>query len=83
MAENLIGKVTHWFGNINVAGIDLTDTLTVGDRIHVLGHTTDFEQGITSMQMLHQDVSEAKRGDSVGIRLEERARVGDDVFKVT
>ncbi|MBN1976138.1 MAG: translation elongation factor-like protein [Anaerolineae bacterium] len=82
MAEKLIGKVSHWFGNINVAGIELTAKLAVGDRIHVLGHTTDFEQEIKSMQILHQDVSEAGRGDDVGVKLKSRVRVGDKVYKV-
>ncbi|MFL7794455.1 MAG: translation elongation factor-like protein [Anaerolineae bacterium] len=82
MAEKLIGKVSHWFDNINVAGIELTAKLSVGDRIHVLGHTTDFEQEIKSMQILHQDVSEAGRGDDVGVKLKSRVRVGDKVYKV-
>jgi len=82
MAEKLIGMVSHWFGNIMVAGIDLTSKLAVGDRVHILGHTTDFEQEIKSMQIVHQDVSEADRGDDVGVKLEARARVGDEVYKV-
>ena len=82
MAEKLIGKVSHWFGNINVAGIELTAKLAVGDRIHVLGHTTDLEQEIKSMQILHQDVSQAGRGDDVGVKLKSRVRVGDKVYKV-
>jgi len=82
MAEKLIGTVSHWFGNIMVAGIDLTSKLAVGDRVHILGHTTDFEQEIKSMQIMHQDVSEADRGDDVGVKLEARARVGDKVYKV-
>jgi selenocysteine-specific translation elongation factor len=82
MAEKLIGTVSHWFGNIMVAGIDLTSKLAVGDRVHILGHTTDFEQEIKSMQIMHQDVSEADRGDDVGVKLEARARVGDEVYKV-
>jgi putative protease len=82
MAEKLIGKVSHWFGNIKVAGIELTDKLAVGDRIHILGHTTDFEQEITSMQIMHQDVSEAGRGDDIGVKLKSRARAGDKVYKV-
>jgi len=83
MAEKLIGKVNHWFGNIGVAGIELTDKLTVGDRIHILGHTTDFEQDVTSMQIMHQDVTKAGRGDDVGVKVLFRARVGDRVYKVT
>ena len=82
MAEKLIGKVSHWFGNINVAGIELKAKLAVGDHIHVLGHTTDFEQEIKSMQILHQGVSEAGRGDDVGVKLKSRVRVGDKVYKV-
>jgi selenocysteine-specific translation elongation factor len=82
MAEKLIGTVSHWFGNIKVAGIDLTSKLAVGDRVHILGHTTDFEQEIKSMQIMHQDVSEAGRGDDVGVKLKARARVGDKVYKV-
>ena len=83
MAEELIGKVNHWFGKIGVAGIELTDKLTVGDRIHVLGHTTDFEQEVTSMQIMHQDVAEAGPGDNIGIKVQFRARTGDRVYKVT
>ncbi len=83
MAEQLIGKVNHWFGRIDVAGIELTDRLAVGDSIHVLGHTTDFEQEITSMQIMHQDVSEAGPGDDVAVKVQFRARVSDRVYKVT
>jgi translation elongation factor EF-1alpha len=83
MAEKLIGSVNHWFGRIGVAGIALTDKLAVGDRIHIQGHTTDFEQEITSMQIMHQDVSEAGPGDDVGVKVEFRARRGDRVYKVT
>jgi translation elongation factor EF-Tu-like GTPase len=82
MAEKLVGKVSHWFGNIGVAGIELTHGLSVGDQIHVLGHTTDFEQEVTSMQMLHQDISEAAAGDHVGVKVRFRARPGDRVYKV-
>ena len=83
MAEKQIGKVSHWFGNISVAGFELTDKLAVGDRIHILGHTTDFEQDVTSMQIDRKEVTEVGPGDDVGIKLESRARVGDTVFKVT
>jgi putative protease len=82
MAEKLVGKVSHWFGNIKVAGIELTGKLAVGDRVHVLGHTTDFEQEIKSMQIMHEEVGEAGRGDDVGVKLKSRVRVGDKVYKV-
>jgi translation elongation factor EF-1alpha len=83
VAEKLIGKVNHWFGKIGVIGISLTGELAVGDRIHIRGHTTDFEQEVTSMQIMHQDVAEASPGDDVGVKVQSRARTGDRVFKVT
>jgi hypothetical protein len=83
MEEKLIGRVNHWFGKIGVAGIELTDELAVGDHIHLLGHTTDFDQDVTSMQIMHQDVAAAGPGDDVGIKAQFRARVGDRVYKVT
>jgi hypothetical protein len=83
MEEKLIGRVNHWFGKIGVAGIELTDRLAVGDHIHLLGHTTDFDQDVTSMQIMHQDVAAAGPGDDVGIKVQFRARVGDRVYRVT
>ena len=83
MEEKLIGRVNHWFGKIGVAGVELTDELAVGDHIHLLGHTTDFDQDVTSMQIMHQDVAAAGPGDDVGIKVQFRARVGDRVYKVT
>ncbi len=80
--EELIGRVSHWYRKIGVIGVILSGHLAVGDTIHVWGHTTDFEQEVTSMQILHQDVSEARPGDSVGIKVAHRARVGDRVYKV-
>ncbi len=83
MPEELVGEVSHWFGNINVAGIKLSDTLSLGDRVRIAGHTTDFEQDITSMQVEHEDVVEASPGDEVGIKLKSRARPGDGVYRVS
>ena len=83
MPEQMIGRVNHWFGKLSVAGVELTDALAVGDRIHILGHTTDFEQEVTSMQIMHQDVAQAGPGDDVGIRVQFRARIGDRVYRVT
>lgn len=82
MAEELIGEVSHWFGGINVAGITLSGELSLGDRVHIVGHTTDFEQEITSMQVRNEDVAEASPGDEVGIKVESRARPGDSVYRV-
>ncbi|MBM3149879.1 MAG: translation elongation factor-like protein, partial [Chloroflexi bacterium] len=66
-----------------VAGIDLTGTLQVGDKIHIKGHTTDVELTVESMQIHNANVTEAKAGDAVGIKVTDRVRPGDHVYKVT
>lgn len=77
-----VGKVTHYFGHISVAAVWLTDRLQLGDRIHVLGHTSDFEQDVTSMQFEHQPLEVAEKGKEIGLLVVERARRGDTVYKV-
>jgi len=79
--EKLIGKISHYFGNINVGIIELTDTLKKGDKIHIKGHSTDFEQEIDSMQVEHQDIETAKSGDAVGIKVAQKVKEGDEVYK--
>ena len=83
MPEIEIGKVSEFFARPVVAGIDLTAPLKVGDKIHILGHTTDMELTVESMQINNANIQEAKAGDSVGIKLSDRSRSGDTVYKVT
>jgi len=77
-----VGKVTHFFSKINVAVVDLTTTLSVGDHIRIQGPTTDFEQTVDSMQIEHQDVKTAKKGQSIGLKVKERVREKDTVYKI-
>jgi len=83
MPEEVIGKVTDFFARPVVAGIELTATLKLGDTIHIKGYTTDMELTVDSMQINNVDVKEAKAGDAVGIKVSERVRRGDTVYKVT
>ncbi|MBL7125698.1 MAG: translation elongation factor-like protein [Dehalococcoidales bacterium] len=83
MPEEEVGKVSDFFAHPVVAGIDLTGTLKVGDRVHIKGHTTDLEMTVNSMQINNVDVTEAKAGDAVGVKVTERVRHGDSVYKVT
>ena len=82
MPEEEVGKVMDFFARPVVAGIDLTGTLKAGDRIHIVGHTTDIELTVESMQINNVNVKEAKAGDSVGIKVSDRVRRGDTVYKV-
>ena len=83
MPEVVIGKVNEFFARPVVAGIELTAPLKVGDRIHIKGHTTDLTLPIESMQINNVDVSQANAGDNIGIKVTDRARRGDVVYKVT
>ena len=82
MGEKEIGKISHFFSHISVAVIELTDTLKVGDEIHIQGATSDFTQKVESMQIEHENVQEATAGQSIGLKVNDRVREGDDVFKV-
>ena len=83
MSENLvkIGEVTHFFSNINVAVIELSGSINTGDEIFIIGATSDFSQRVESMQIEHEQVNEAKSGDAIGLKVIERVRKGDEVFK--
>ncbi len=79
----LIGKITHYFSQIGVAVIDLSSGLKEGDNIRIVGgENTDFTQSVESMEIDHQKVKSAKRGDSVGLKIKEKVREGYKVYKV-
>lgn len=81
--EEEIGRVGDFFARPVVAGIDLTGAVKVGDKVHIKGHTTDLEFTIESMQINNVNVTTAKRGDSIGVKVPDRCRSGDTVYKVT
>jgi len=82
MEEKKIGKVTHYFTNIRVAVLELEDTLEVGDEIHILGHTTDLFQKVTSLQIEHKPIQKAKPGDNVALKVDDHVRENDVIYKV-
>ena len=77
-----VGNVTHYFTKISVAIVELSDTLSVGDRILIKGITTDVEQTVNSMQIEHETVEKAEAGQSIGLKTDERVREGDTVYKI-
>lgn len=80
--EKRIGRVTHYFNRLGVAALELTDELKVGDVIHILGHTTDFTQTVSSMEIEHRKVISVGPGADVALKVEEPVRKGDVVYKV-
>jgi putative protease len=83
MAEEQIGTVSDYFARHLAAAIVLTGDLKVGDKIHIKGHSTDVEVVVSSMQIDNAAVTEAKAGDSIGVKVSERVRKQDTVYKVT
>lgn len=80
--EKLIGKITHYFNGIGVGIIELTDAFKAGEKIHVKGASTDFEQVVSSMQIDRKEIGEAKAGDAIGVKTDQKVREGDLVYKV-
>jgi putative protease len=83
MAEKEIGKVFSYFTNVGVAAIKLTAGLKVGDEVHIKGKTTNLTQKIKSMQIENKPIDSAKKGDDVGIKVDDRVRPNDKIYKVT
>jgi len=79
--EEQIGKIVHYYDKIGVGVLRLEAGLKAGDMIHVKGKTSDFEQTVGSMQLNHKDIDSAKKGDEVAIKLNEKAKDGDTVYR--
>ena len=80
--ENKIGHITHFYNRISVGVLDLTEKLTLGDKVHILGHTTDYVQNVTSMEIEHKKVTSVGPGDEVALKVIEPVRRGDEIFKI-
>ena len=84
MQEEEVGIITHYFGHLSVAAIKITKKeLKVGDKIHFKGHTTDFEQVLDLIQIEHETVEKAVAGQTIGLKVKDRVREHDLVFKVS
>lgn len=83
MEERKVGVVIKFFGKIGVAAIKLTDdSMRVGDTIHIKGHTTDLTEKVGSMQIENENVEEATPGADIGVKVGDRVRENDVVYKV-
>lgn len=82
MEEKVIGKITHHFPKLSVGVIELSAPLKKGQKVHIKGGTTDFEQVINSMQVDREEIDEAKAGDEIGVKFNEKVRGNDVVYSV-
>lgn len=82
MKEKKLGKVSHYYGHIGVAIVELDGGIKKGDKLHFIGHTTDFEQEVSSIEHETKEVEEIPKGHSVGVKVDKAVREHDDVFKV-
>ncbi len=78
-----IGRVTHYYNHLNVAVLKLTDGLRLGDKVHILGHSTDIIERVASMEVNHHSVEWVKPGDDVAIKVVEPVHEHDKVFRIT
>ena len=83
MAEEKVGKITHFYDKISVAIVDVSGSIKVGDTIKIKKDGEEFEQSIDSMQIEHDAVQEAKAGDKIGLKVSQPAKQGAEVFKVS
>lgn len=78
----LIGKVNHYFDRVGVAVIDLSEGLKIGETIRIVGKETDFTQKVESMEVEHQKIEAAKKGDSVGMKVDQKVKEGYKVYRI-
>ena len=82
MAEKQIGMITNYFSKIGVAVVELTGTIELGDEIRVVGGDREFTQTVESMQIEHEPIERAEAGQEVAVKLEQKARANDFVYKL-
>ena len=78
--EKPVGKISHYYDKIGVGIIELAGALKVGDTVQIKGKDTDFEQAVDSMQIEHEPVEKAKKGDVIGIKMNQKVKEGDEVY---
>ena len=81
--ETEVGKVVHYYDKVGVAIVELSGKLAVGDTLKIKRGEDEFDQEVTSMQIEHESVESAKKGDAVGIKVDQKTKEGALVYKVT
>jgi len=82
MADTKVGKVTHYYNHLGVGIVKLSGPLVSGDAIKIVGHGREFTQTVNSMQLDHQEVQKAKKKQVIGLKVDQKVKEGDVVYKV-
>ena len=80
--KKLVGKISHFYGKIGVAVVEVEDEINVGDTLSIEGVATNFRQTVDSMEIEHKQIQKANKGDSIGMKVADKVREGDNVYKV-
>ncbi len=80
MSDKKVAEITHYFGHLGVAVFKVIDDLKIGDKVKIKGYTTDFEQEIKEIQLDHKPLEKAKKGQEVGVKVDDHVREGDEVL---
>ena len=80
LAEKAVGKITHYYSKIGVGIVELKGKLAAGDKVKIKGRSTEFDQNIDTIEIDHKEVKEAKSGDIVGIKVNDKVREGDEIY---
>jgi len=83
MADLKVGKVTHFFDKIGVAVVEVLGDLSIGDTVKISGHNKEFTMPVESMQIEHEQIKDAKKGDTVGMKVTQEVKEGDEVYKTS
>lgn len=81
MAETKVGKIIHYYDKIGVAVVELSASLKVGDKVKITG-ANEFEMTVSSMQIEHESIEEAKKGQSIGMKVDQPVKEGDEMVKL-
>lgn len=82
MADTKVGEIIHYYDKIGVAVVKILAPIKVGDRIKISGHDKEFEQEVASMQIEHQNIEVAKKGNDIGMKVDQPVKNGDEVYKI-
>lgn len=80
--EKEVGKITHYYDHLQVAVVSLSDSLKVGDKVHIVGHSEDFSQTITSIQADHKNIEVAKAKEEIGLKVDQKVHENSKVYKI-